>query len=275
MEETILETHFNKIEEKLILNSNIASESGHSVNKGTAREQFIKEFLSEHLCENVKFGTGEIIDCNSNKIEKRNQIDIIIYKDNYPKIVLSKNIYCFLKESVISTIEVKSNLEKEKFLDTLKSIENTKKLLENITFKDKEHYIPPGFFSIIVAYDGPAKMETIWGWICEYMGKNNLTIPEMPPQKLERAKIASPIVDLIIVLGKGYIQFDNSILSPVDAWRERNPKGIWIISNDKTGNLLHLFLQLTFYIAHIPRNYLTISPYSEKILSKRKTHSLM
>lgn len=82
----MLTAHLNSIEEILLSSAKVSANAGNSLNKGTPREIFIKEFLTNHLSEKVAIGSGEIIDCNSRPNESRNQIDIVIYRRDYPKL---------------------------------------------------------------------------------------------------------------------------------------------------------------------------------------------
>jgi hypothetical protein len=81
----LLEQHMKAIEVQLLATSQIPSNSGHSLHKGTPRESFIGKFLEEHLSESLALGTGEIIDANSAPNQSRNQIDIVVYRRDYPR----------------------------------------------------------------------------------------------------------------------------------------------------------------------------------------------
>jgi len=95
------------VENHLVQISRIPANAGHTLHRGTPREAFIKEFLENHLSANVAIGTGEIIDANSQPRAPRNQFDIVIYKNNYPKLDFGGGINGFMIESVVATIEVK------------------------------------------------------------------------------------------------------------------------------------------------------------------------
>jgi hypothetical protein len=102
----LLQQHINDVETHLLQTSRIPANAGHTLHRGTPREAFIRQFLQSHLTELIGFGTGEIIDSNSQPRQQRNQIDILLYKKNYPKLDFGGGISGFLAESVASTIEV-------------------------------------------------------------------------------------------------------------------------------------------------------------------------
>jgi hypothetical protein len=58
MGEIMLKSHMDAIENKLLAESKIPDNSGHTIHKGTPREIFIRDFLKDHLSERVAIGTS-------------------------------------------------------------------------------------------------------------------------------------------------------------------------------------------------------------------------
>lgn len=258
----ILAAHINANENNLLAISRIPANSGHSLHKGTPREAFIKEFLQNHLSELMGFGTGEIIDCNSQPGQQRNQVDIVLYKKNYPKLDFGGGINGFFAESVVATIEVKSVLTEQELATAFDSIRNTKSLQRNIVTSFYSGYQPPGIFSCVVAYDGPANMTTVYQWINRYVQRNNITMPNMAPDLKSRLTVPSPLADLIVVLGKGFVQFDNSPITFMsDTDRAKAPMHKWLVSQGSDGNLLILFNHLTVVLSGISASWMNVMPY--------------
>jgi hypothetical protein len=258
----MLQQHINDVEALLLQTSRIPANAGHTLHRGTPREAFIRQFLESHLTELIGFGSGEIIDCNSQPRQQRNQIDIVLYKKNYPKLDFGGGISGFLAESVAATIEVKSLLTQQELETAFNSIRNTKALQRNIETSFMTGYQAPGILSVVIAYDGPANMSTVQGWITQYVSNNNIQYPDMPPTLAERVRSQSPLADLIIVLGKGFIQFDNSPISFIqDSTRQTSPTAKWFVSDNINGNLLMLFSQMTVALSGVSANWLDIIPY--------------
>jgi len=258
----MLQQHINDSENLLLATSQIPANAGHMLHRGTPRETFIRQFLESHLTELIGFGTGEIIDSNSQPRQLRNQNDIVLYKKNYPKLDFGGGISGFLAESVAATIEVKSLLTQVELNNAFDSIRNTKALQRNIETAMTTGYQAPGILSIIVAYDGPASMSTIQGWITQYVANNNVQYPAMNPTAAERAQIQSPLADIIVVLGKGFIQFDNSPITFIkDPARQAYPQAKWLVSDNGNGNLLMLFSQMTVALSGVSASWLNIIPY--------------
>jgi hypothetical protein len=256
----MLEAHFNAEERHLLEISKIPANSGHSLHKGTPRETFIKEFLANHLSERVAIGTGEIIDANSKPNEQRNQVDIVIYKRNYPKIDFRGGINGFLVESVVATIEVKSNLGKEDLEQAIKTAHTIKNLQPSVHTLFTTGQEPPSILNYVVAYDGPKSVETVMNWIPSI--QNSLNINPLPKNlsETDRTKISSPSIDGIFILGKGFIHFDNL---PFSFSGNSTPSSLakWCGADTPKNNLLLLFALLTQAVSGISGSVLNPAPY--------------
>ncbi len=139
----MLKTHFDAIEASLIAISKTVSHTGHSLHKGLPRELFLQDFLVNHVGKGIGIGTGEIIDSESQPGAKRNQIDIVLYHEGFPKLHLKNDINCFFVESLFAAIEVKSNLTKQGFRKSLEAAINLKALTPHVTRIMQAGYTPP------------------------------------------------------------------------------------------------------------------------------------
>ncbi|MCP4370292.1 MAG: hypothetical protein GY797_19580, partial [Deltaproteobacteria bacterium] len=173
----MFESHLNAIEKVLLAQEEVASNAGHPNLIGGPKEWFVRNFLADHLPSAVRVGQGEIIDSRSKKSSNRNQVDVILYRYDFPKIVYSKNDCAFLRESVIATIEVKSNVNKGEFRKACKASISHKNI-QYIQEPDPKKPIQPigviidiadlafpTMSSYVVAFDGPAKISTAAGWL--------------------------------------------------------------------------------------------------------------
>ena len=258
----MLLSHVNTVEESLLAISKIPANSGHPLHKGTPREAFIREFLQGHLSERVAVGTGEIIDANSKPGEQRNQIDIVIYKREYPRLDFRGGINGFLAESVVATIEVKSLLDKEALRNAARAAKRVKNLNRNVVKAFSTGYEPPSILSYVVAYDGPASMETVFGWFADINATEGIVYPDLPVSDDARQGIPSPSLDAVFVLGKGFIHFGNV---PVGFFQskviEQDAEAKWAIADTPRGSLLLLFLLLTSAVSAVAGAWLDPMPY--------------
>ncbi|WP_237673430.1 DUF6602 domain-containing protein [Vreelandella profundi] len=258
----MIKSHLEAVEDQLLVTSRIPANSGHSLHKGTPREAFIKEFLINHLSETVSIGTGEMVDCNSKPNEQRNQFDIVIYKKNYPKLDFGGGISGFLAESVVATIEVKSTLDNAGLIQSINAARNAKSLQLNLNQSFSTGWLPPSIMNYVVAYDGPAQMKTVFGWLGNHHVQNGIAIEEAK----ERTSKKSPSLDGVFVLGKGFIKFDNSPTTNVPPEiRQQHPDINWSITDVEKGSLLMLFLSLLEATNNIHGAWLNPLPYLQDV----------
>ncbi len=262
----MIQSHLAAIEQLIIALSKIQNNAGHSLHKGTPREVFIKNFLEKHLGSTVSFGTGEIIDKNSKPKESRNQHDIVIFRNEFPKLDFQGGITAFLAESVIATIEVKSLLVEDEFKKAFISAMRCKEMERNFHEGIKMWHSPPKILNYIVAYDGPQQMQTIYGWIKSIESELQIAYQEMPATREERVNVSSPGIDGVFILGKGFIHFDNFVISHVNPKdRQDNPSMKWIFTELEVGNLLLLFLNLSQIICSYPQKAIQLIPYMKEM----------
>ncbi|GEP45872.1 DUF6602 domain-containing protein [Brevifollis gellanilyticus] len=261
----MLKNHMARIEDLLLAQSRIAANTGHNLHKGTPREAFVRGFLEEHLSERVAIGTGEIIDANSKPGEKRNQIDIVVYRRDFPKLSFGGGVNGFLAESVVATIEVKSVLDIPAMKQSIETAHRIKGLTRNLVTTFKAGYQPPSILSFVVAYDGPASMNTVRAWLPDIHNELGIDDPRMPPNLAQRTSVPSPSIDGVIRLGCGVVYFDNCpsgfINEDGDGFRASHPYLNWVTVNMAEGSLLWFFLILSQAVSGVSASWLDPAPY--------------
>jgi hypothetical protein len=262
----MLETHMAAVEATLLQTAQIPANAGHPLHKGTPREAFIRQFLEDHLSEDLAIGQGEIISATSQPGEVRNQFDIVLYKRHFPKITFGGGVNAFLAESVVCTIEVKSTLTKEQLRNAVKAARNIKALNRHLGLNRYSSVIRvtsrPSLLCYVVAYDGPARMETTREWLLALCREEGIALPELPPLVEQRYGIACPTIDGIFVLGKGFVQFDNlapGFLQPEQ--RIQHPEMRYYIGKTGNGTLLTFFVFLMHAVAGLLADIPDLRPY--------------
>lgn len=231
----MLRAHFAAKEQKLLAQSAVAAGAGHPVHKGAPREAFVREFLEEHLAHQIAIGQGEIIDGSSEPGEKRPDIDIVLYRSDYPRLTIGGNVSAFLAESVIATIEVKSSLTSDELEHAITTAVWIKGRPRSVVPVMSAGYQAPGIACFVVAYDGPANMHTVKSWIAPIHQSLGIIEPPLGPTRAQRMSTAAPAVDGIFVLGKGYVVFDNSPINGVtDEMRVSQPNAKWLFRTRQT-----------------------------------------
>jgi len=232
----VVVAHFDNSERHLSELAKIPAITGHTLHKGTPREAFIRDFLGGHLGENLGIGTGEIIDSKSDVGAMRHQHDIIIYDNSFPRIYIGGGISAFLVESVVATVEIKSILDEAGVLQTVRAGKETKKLQSTATISRRP------IASYVLAYRGPATMDTAFNWIVKAYAAESLIDPELEDGP-RRALQTSAALDGVFVLGTGTCIFENNI-GFSGAYSQGDSAVTWSIMDSDSGSLLLLFAML-------------------------------
>ena len=262
----MLKAHLDAVESTLIATSQIPANAGHMLHRGTPRENFIKQFLEQHISTRVSIGTGEIIDASSTPRQPRNQFDIVVYRNDYPRIDLGGGINAFLAESVIATIEVKSLLTAADLSTAIRSANTAKTLQRNIIQSFSSGYIPPGILSYVVSYGGPANISTVYSWLKQAETTHGLNLNNLPPTGGDRRKAISESIEGIFCLQLGSIIFDNSPVSFLnDQLRQSNPSGKFSVFDQTDGNVFWFFMLLTQAVSGVSAQWANLIPYVNRV----------
>jgi hypothetical protein len=167
---------------------------------------------------------------------------------------------------VIATIEVKSNLTQDEFGKAAKAAYNSKQLAPNTVSSFSAGYIPPRILNYVVAYDGPASMKTVQGWIDTEYQKIGIVPAPLPQDANNRVSTPGEAIDAVFVLGKGFLYLDNLPLGFVnDQSRQDNPMLKWVFADAADGNLLLLFIFIQQATASIEGTWLNAIPYLSRL----------
>jgi len=166
-----------------------------------------------------------------------------------------------LIESVVANVEVKSTLTKKDLQQAVGAARNAKALVPQFVTLFQAGYVPPRVLNYVVAYEGPASMETAQGWLHEIHSDLGISVSNLPTGD-ERLSHPSPSIDTMFILGKGFSYFDNvpNGFSKLSS-RVGQPGVKWIYADSASGNLLLQFLFLQTAIANISGRWLNPIPY--------------
>jgi hypothetical protein len=133
-------------------------------------------------------------------------------------------------------------------------------LKRNVVMSHFAGYIPPSILSYVVAYDGPARIDTVHGWVSELQAE--IPYPTLPANGNERLKIAAPALDAVFVLGRGFLHYGNSSLGFFrDEILQQNANARWAIGETERGSLLLLFSLLTMAVSGMAAAWVDPLPY--------------
>ncbi|TOI39074.1 DUF6602 domain-containing protein, partial [Vibrio parahaemolyticus] len=127
MGKSAIDDWVQSISDMIKISANVGSSvSNHSTILGDARESFIRDILENFLPSSIVIGSGQIIDQYEGRSK---QIDIIIYRRDFPVLQTFGSADVYLIEGVLATIEVKSMLDKDNLemaLNNAKSVKDLK-----------------------------------------------------------------------------------------------------------------------------------------------------
>lgn len=250
----MLEAHMNAVENALIQTSQIPANAGHTLHRGTPRENLISNFLTSHLSSNVEIGTGEIFDHQSKPREPRNQFDIVIYRKNYPKLDFG-GVNGFFVESVVATIEVKSILDQKAIEQATNAAAKLKRLEPQYSRIAEFGWFPPKPLSFVIAYAGPANMTTVSDWVSNT--RLSLGVPADDWSTENRLKTHGQALDGISVLGLGAHYICNTPLFP----NEIDSRARSFCWEGERGSLMFFFLALQQACMNLENATLQTRPY--------------
>jgi len=154
---------------------------------------------------------GEIIHATTRPNEPRNQIDVIIHNNRYPKISMATGIDLFFVETVSSFIEIKSNLKK----DHLRTVARTSKAIKSRVDMPPQRFNPTGLvrtprpYSFLFAYDGPSRIQTVVQWMKDLSLEDEYNLDRLKTTRAEeRAFFTHLFIDGVFILGRGYAYVD-------------------------------------------------------------------
>jgi hypothetical protein len=243
-----------KIEENMINDFYRSASIKHPGDKGTSRENLLKNFLIDYDYLPKKYGVSKgsshVISSSGHKSA---QVDLLIYDNmNCPKLLTLDDIQFYPVESVYGIIEVKSNLDSKKTLfDALEKIASFKK----IPFEKSSVTNFGGFkiqtsashgFGIIFAFDASLKWKTIFEYVEEYQQKTSIS--EWP--------------NLLCILNQGMIMQLNDNRSVITSNDIERSKEIRLLGAPAGyGNLLNFYLILMDLLSNAILPKVNISEY--------------
>jgi hypothetical protein len=177
-----------------ILNSQYAATRvlRHNATAGAAREQLIRDFLSNHLPELITVVSGQIIDADDNFSKQQ---DIVLVLKSMPRLPFANGNDLIFQEGVVATIEIKTTLDTATIKTIGENIASVRSLCSSVGGSAQlgiTHNWPANrILTAIVTYGG-ASLEVLAGSLF------TLTDSSKP--------------DLLLDLSKGLLIRDNDLL---------------------------------------------------------------
>ena len=209
----ILEAHFAASRARLVAEGAIANAYNHKGNIGSIREAFVRELLENCTSKFCSVGAGEIIHRDMTVDEPRNQMDVVLYNNRYPKIPGAGGVDMFFVEAVSATVEVKSCLTKK----DIRQAAQASKRIKSYPKAPPQRFNPNGSiprphpYCFLFAYDAnAASIKTVEKWMREVSEEDDYDLKHLAKFSWQARKFAfHSFLNGIFVLNKGYILADS------------------------------------------------------------------
>lgn len=185
---------FKSLSEKLISDFQLTAEIWHGTGKGSAREAFLRKFLTDYLPQRYAVGSGAVISPDN---KKSGELDIVIYDPlNCPTLIKTDAHSIYPIESIYGAISVKSHLDSGELADAYQNIAS----LKSIVSKEGFTASPMQGFAVGMGYPMPVTA------IVAYAANRSLDAIAEQAKKLD-GKLTDITLrpDFIVVVGQGII----------------------------------------------------------------------
>lgn len=185
---------FNSLSEKLISDFQLTAEIWHGTGKGSAREAFLRKFLTDYLPQRYAVGSGAVI---SPENKKSGELDIVIYDPLHcPTLIKTDAHSIYPIESIYGAISVKSHLDSGELTDAYQNIASLKSVVS------KEPFTASPMQGFAVGMGSPMPVTAI----VAYAANRSLDAIAEQAKKLD-AKLPDITLrpDFIVVIGQGII----------------------------------------------------------------------
>lgn len=166
----------------------------HNATAGAAREQIIKDFLTNHLPELITVVSGQIVDANNNYSKQQ---DIVLVLKSMPRLPFASGSDLIFQEGVVATIEIKTTLNTAVLSSIGSNIQSVRALIPSIGASARmgvTHSWPHSkVLTAVVTYGGAA-------------------IETLVPSLVALDESARP--DLVLDLSKGLLVKNHGFLLP-------------------------------------------------------------
>ena len=198
---------------------------------------------------------GELADSRSGPATPRPAFDLLLCQRHAPRLRRSGAPTVCLVETVVATLSIVPVLDLEALQQAARSAHAAKQLqrlaLRSVNDGAVRDDQPPGGAAglpalpcHLVAFDGP-RMETAHAWLKQAYRAEGIVEADLPMTGSERSQVASPALDGVFVLGRGFLNFDNMPWAFVDDLARLTAFGAaWVIAEGERGSLASLTLQL-------------------------------
>jgi hypothetical protein len=236
----MLSTHLHSVEGALIDQAQAAIAAlppGTAPAAGPLTLALARQFLEPMFGGALRVASGALVGPDSLPSEPHPLFDALLCSWEAPRLTLADGQAAWLADTVVASVSVAPVLDQAAMTRAVKAASSAKALAGT---QDG-----PGLRCYLLAADGPPDMQRVHGWLKLAYREQGIEEPDMPPTGDARCGIASPALDGVFVLGRGFLNFDNVAVGFLtDESRELAFGLCWAVCRAERGALMSLWLQL-------------------------------
>ncbi len=236
----------------------------------------LREYFEPLFGADLMVGAGRVVDSRSEADAPQVGADILLCRRHGPRLQLDGLSDCFLAESVVAAISVTPYLDGAQMARAVSAARSIKQLrrsslratggaaqaesaeLPDTELSDATLAIP----CFVLAFDGPQQMDAVHVALKHAYREHGIEEADLPDTGAERLQFASPAVDGVFVLGRGFLNFDNTAFGFFDdAARHDSFGACWSIASAEQGSLVSLFMQISLAADALAGTRLDPRPY--------------
>lgn len=206
------------------------------------RHAFVQAFAEPMFGGELRMRQGAVVDHAGQPDAAHPHFDLLLCQWDGPALALAGGGAAWLAETVVATVALCPTLNEAVMADAVRAAAAAKRL-DRSGLQGGPH--APPLRSYLVAFDGPADPQQAHTWLKLAYRRQGVDEADLPPTGAERMQVASPGLDGVFVLGRGFLNFDNVEVGLLtDAARADTFGMCWAVATHERGALVSLWLQL-------------------------------
>lgn len=207
------------------------------------RAAFVQTFAEPMFGGELRLRRGAVVGLAAAPDAIHPVFDLLLCQWDGPAMVLADGQPAWLAETVVATVSLCASLDEAAMAEAVRAAAAAKRLARR-ALTGGQGPVPP-LRSYLVAFDGPASMQQAHVWMKLAYRRQGVDEADLPLTGAERAGVASPGLDGVFVLGRGFLNFDNVEVGLITDEARADTFGMcWAVASHERGALVSLWLQL-------------------------------
>lgn len=207
------------------------------------RQAFVQSFAEPMFGGELRLRHGAVVGRDGLRDADHPVFDLLFCPWDGPALALADGTPAWLAETVVATVTLCPVLDEAAMAEAARLAAAAKRL-DRSGLRGGDDPAPP-LRSYLVALDGPADMQQVHIWLKLAYRRHGISEADLPSSLAERLPVASPALDGVFVLGRGFLNFDNVEVGFITDEARADTVGMcWAVATHERGALVSLWLQI-------------------------------